>query len=104
MTSLHDAAPMVDSAYWVATLNPGSNTAQASRLLLVNLGEQDAQVTIAGTDDACASPGTAVELTLQGQFANPSRTRRYLGWAEEVVGRGVEGRASLPLKGLATAR
>ena len=46
--------------------NPGSNANQVSRLRLVNPGAEPAAVRIEGIDDAGASPGTAVEVTVAG--------------------------------------
>ena len=43
---------------------PGSNANQVSALRLVNLGEEIAEVTIAGFDDKGMSPGGAVTLTV----------------------------------------
>ena len=72
VTSMHDLVPLDEhGSHRVATFNPGSNRAQESRLRLINPGERDAEVTIAGTDDTGASPGGAVRLTLP---AGASRT------------------------------
>ena len=68
---MHDVAPSAEGGHWVAILNPGSNPDQVSRLRLVNSGDEDAQVTITGVDDAGASPGSAVVLTVP---AGASRT------------------------------
>ena len=71
LTSMHDIVPSMGSEYEVAIFNPGSNSNQVSGLRLVNPGSKDADVTITGVDDAGASPGTAVTLTLP---AGASRT------------------------------
>ena len=62
VTAMHDTAPGEDGTYRVAFFNPGSNANQASRLRLVNFGTEDAAASIAGTDDANASPGVPVEI------------------------------------------
>ena len=52
VTSIHDVAPEIEPGrHDVAIFNPGKNMSQQSRLRLVNRGEVDAQVDIAGTDD-----------------------------------------------------
>ena len=57
--------------HWVAIFNPGSNADQVSRLRLVSPGMEDAVVTVTGVDDAGASPGSPVVLTVP---AGASRT------------------------------
>ena len=79
LTSMHDLAPVGEGGthHRVAFLNPGSNFNQASVLRVVNLNGEDAHVTVAGVDDAGASPGSAVE------FRVPAGTSRSLT-AEEL--------------------
>ena len=64
VTAMHDTVPNRDGSRRVAIFNPGSNADQVSRLRLVNPGDEDAAVTIAGVDDAGASPGTGVEVEI----------------------------------------
>ena len=71
LTSMHDVAPELLGERRVATFNPGSNPNQVSQLRLVNPGAEDAQVTITGIDDAGASPGGSVTVTVP---AGASRT------------------------------
>ena len=71
LTSMHDVAPMLLGERRVAIFNPGDNPHQVSRLRLVNPGSEDAEVTITGIDDAGASPGGAVTVTVS---AGASRT------------------------------
>ena len=79
LTSLHEVAPrLANGDYWVAIFNPGSNTAQVSRLRLVNPGAVSAQVTVVGVDDAGASPGTPVRLTVP-----PRGARTLAAWQLE---------------------
>ena len=54
LTSMHDTAPKSDGVYEVAIFNPGSNPNQLSRLRLINLDAEEAEVTITGVDDAGA--------------------------------------------------
>ena len=92
LTSMHDAAPRAEDGRRVAIFNPGSNPDQVSGLRLVNPTAEDAEVTVAGIDDAGASPGTAVVLpvpagdsrtfsaeTLEGGGEGPRRARRRQG-------------------------
>ena len=72
LTSMHDVAPETSQGHRVVIFNPGRNTAQASRLRVVNAGEEAAEVRIEGTDDRGESPGSAVTLTL------PARASRTL--------------------------
>ena len=60
LTAMHDWVPIEDRVHRVAIFNPGSNVNQVSRLRLINPRAEDAEVTIAATDDAGASPGTSV--------------------------------------------
>ena len=62
LTSMHDIAPAADGRHWVATVNPGRNPHQVSGLRLVNPGNEDAEVTIEGTDDFGASSASEVSL------------------------------------------
>ena len=71
LTSMHEVAPLLLGERRVATFNPGGNPNQVSRLRLVNPGAEDAQVTITGIDDAGASPGGPVTVTVP---AGASRT------------------------------
>ena len=64
LTAMHDLAPEADGGYRVGFFNPAENVDQVSVLWLVNPGEADAQVKIAGTDDSAASPGTPVRVTV----------------------------------------
>ena len=71
LTSMHDVAPRTENGSRVAIFNPGINPNQVSSLRLVNPTAVDAEVTVTGIDDAGASPGTAVVLTVP---AGDSRT------------------------------
>ncbi len=80
LTAMHDTVPVRDGAYEVAIFNPGSNPNQVSGLRLVNLGAEDAQVTITGIDDAGVSPGSTVALTV------PSGASRTIAAADLEAG------------------
>ena len=62
LTGMHALAPREGERHLVATFNPASNPRQASRLRVVNLGREPAEVTVRGVDDAGASPGGAVRF------------------------------------------
>ena len=74
----------------VVIFNPASNVNQVSRLRIINPGGEAAAVTIEGTDDAGASPGMGVELTVP---AGASRTleSQELESGEWDAGSGVSG-------------
>ena len=71
LTSMHDVVPRRRQRHRIPTFNPASNTRQASRLRITNLGEETADVTVAGVDDQLALPGSPVTLSLA---AGASRT------------------------------
>ena len=71
LTAMHDIARAAGTHHRIAVFNPGSNMDQISRLRLVNPGDTDAEVTIAGIDDHGESPGDGVTLTVP---AGVSRT------------------------------
>ena len=72
LSSMHDTVPRgADGAYRVPIFNPGSNRDQVSLLRLANPGAEMATLAVTGVDDAGASPGGPVTLTLD---AGASRT------------------------------
>ncbi len=65
VTAMRATAPRgADGALRLLTFNPASNFNQVSRLRLVNPTDAEARATVTGTDDAGASPGSPVVLTL----------------------------------------
>ena len=65
LTGMNATAPRDrDGALEIAVFNPASNVDQVSLLRLVNTGEEEAEATVTGVDDAGASPGSPVRLTL----------------------------------------
>ena len=87
VTSMHDAAPALDTHHRVGFLNPGSNQAQVSSLRLINAGEQSASVAITARDDRGKSPGRTVRLTIPAGAA-----RTYTSAQLEEGGTGLRGR------------
>ncbi len=86
LTAMHDVAPVSGTRHRVAIFNPGSNTAQVSRLRLVNAWEETAAVTIVGTDDQGLSPGADVPVTIPA-----GGTRTYTAQELEEGAEGLEG-------------
>ncbi|MDE0420387.1 MAG: hypothetical protein OXK76_05790 [Gammaproteobacteria bacterium] len=104
LTGINAIAPMDEHGCRVATFNPGSNLNRVSVLRLVNLGSEEAAVTIRGTDDA-GSPGqdaiglaidagAATEVTAQelesgtgldGRFGNGTGKWRLVVETEQPV-------------------
>ena len=78
LTAMHDTAPRRGRRYRVAFFNPGSNRNRVSLLRLVNLGEEAAEVSIAGVDDDGASPGAGATATVP---AGGSRRTRRRSWS-----------------------
>ena len=77
LTSMHDLVTEGDDGrHRVPIFNPGSNIDQVSRLRLINPGDRTATVTITGIDDAGASPGGEVEVSV------PARASTTLDAAE----------------------
>ena len=86
VTTMHDAAPSLIHTHRAPTFNPGSNADQVSSLRLVNPGEDDAEVTIIGTDGDGVSPGSDIRITV------PAKASRTLTAQElESGGIGFEG-------------
>ena len=112
VTSMHDTAPGIDNdhdshdehdhddddghsdddgdadhAYRVAIFNPGSNTAQASRLRVINAGDESTEVTVSGIDDRGHAATGAVTLSVAAGAARTVSAREL-----ETGGDGLEGR------------
>ena len=64
LTAMHDVAPVGEAGHRVVTFNPASNDDQVSRLRLVNPGNASAEATVTGIDDAGASPGGSVQVSV----------------------------------------
>ena len=87
LTSMHDVAPVAEGVHRVVFFNPGSNVSQVSRLALVNAGTAGAAVTVTGTDDVGASPGSEVRLTVPaGSVLMPTAAELESGEGEGIDG------------------
>ena len=69
LTAMHNVVDPRGRRYDVVTFNPGSNTAQASRLRIVNPGSRPAHLSVAGIDDAGASPGEVLRVSVPAEEA-----------------------------------
>ena len=87
LTSMHDVAPVtLENQHRVVIFNPGSNSAQASKLRLVNRAIHPATVRINGIDDRGDTPGSEVVVAV------PAGGSRTITAAElESGGAGFEG-------------
>ena len=86
LTAMHDVVPEgEDGRHRVAIFNPGNNVDQVSRLRLINPGDADAEVTVTGIDDAGASPGDEVQVSI------PATTATTLDAQELESGTGLQG-------------
>ena len=64
LAEMFATAPRADGAYRVDIFNPASNLNQVSRLRMVNVERAAVAVTIRGTDDSGAVPGSGVTVEL----------------------------------------
>ena len=87
-----------DGALFVAFFNPGSNRRQVSRLRLFNPGQETARVTVEGTDDAGASPGTPVSLAVPGGESRTLTARELERGAPDLEGALGDGRGKWRLR------
>ena len=88
LTSMHDLVARTEAGqHRVAIFNPGKNTAQVSRLRVVNPGAGSTEVRIEGVDDAGKSPGEAVVFALEGGASRTLNARDL----ESGSGDGVSG-------------
>ena len=89
LTAMHDTVRLEGLRHRVVVFNPGSNANQASHLLLVNAGDEAAEVTIEGIDDAggrsahrvslTVPPGTSRSMTAQEMEAGSEAFEGMLG-------------------------
>ena len=86
LTSMHDVAPVSENTHRVVIFNPGSNMDQVSSLRLINPGDEEAQVTIRGIDDAGESPGGDVELSVAAGAARTVTAAELESGAEDLQG------------------
>ena len=64
LSAMHDVVPREGRRYEVGMFNPGGETSQTSKLRLVNPNSRPAHVSIAGIDDAGASSGDVIRVTI----------------------------------------
>ena len=64
LTAIHDVSPLKESGFWIPMFNPGSNRNQVSLLRLVNTGEGDVEIKVAGTDDQGNVSDSEVRVTV----------------------------------------
>ena len=86
LTSMHDTVPLTAGVYRVPVFNPGSNRNQASLLRLVNTGEEPAEVTIRGVDDAGRSSDGAVRLSVAAGKARTVSAQALESGADDLDG------------------
>ena len=88
LTAMHDTVLPEGTRHRVAFFNPGSNLNQASRLRLINTGEDVAEVTVLGIDDAgktsdtvslSVPPDSSRSLTAQELESGGDRFHGMLG-------------------------
>ena len=84
LTAMHDTVPREGNRYHVRTFNPASEVDQASRLRLINTGQDQATVRIRGIDDRGDSGG-------QVTVSVPAGATREFAAAALESGTGVNG-------------
>ena len=87
VTSMHDLVPLAEGRQEVPTFNPASNVHQVSLLRVINTGQTEAAVTIAGVDDVGAAGETEVRFALPAGAAATWNAEQL-----ETGGAGLEGR------------
>ena len=85
LTTMHDIVPAVGDSHLIATFNPSRNESQLSRLRVVNMGAEEATVTIRGVDDAGAAGAEPVVFQVSAGGA------RTMTAADLEAGRDVDG-------------
>ncbi len=86
LTAMNGVAPSADGRHRVPIFNPGSNLSQRSVLRFLNPGGVTAKVVIEGVDDAGASPGGPVRVSMP-----PRSARMIVSEALEAGGAGLAG-------------
>ena len=89
LTSMHDFVRRTGTdTYEVAFFNPGRNTNQASRLRILNEGEQEASVSIVGIDDKGAASTGTVALTVPASGVRSFSSAELEAGGDEFAGLG----------------
>ena len=87
LTSMHDFVRRTGTdTYEVAFFNPGRNPNQVSKLRLMNTGDEDASVKIAGIDDKGVSAAKSVELTVPAGTARMFSSRELEAGGDDFSG------------------
>ena len=86
LTAMHDTVPREGRRHRVATFNPASNVDQASRLRLVNAGEEAAEVDITGIDDAGRISGGSATVTVRAGASSTLSAQALEAGGEGFVG------------------
>ena len=94
LTSMHDPVPEWGGGYRVVFFNPAQNPNQVSVLWLVNPGDADAAVTIAGVDDEGVSPGTAVHTMVPAGSSRRLTSSELESGASDAIDSGALGDGS----------
>ena len=88
LAAMHDVAPSAGQTHYVPFFNPASNRAQASELRLVNPGAEDADITIAATDDlGQPAPASAVSVVLAAEESRTVTAQQLEAGAPGLSGR-----------------
>lgn len=86
LTSMHDTVPLTAGVYRVSIFNPGSNRNQVSLLRLVNTGDEPAEVTIRGVDDAGRNSDGTVRLSVAAGKARTVTAQALESGADDMDG------------------
>ena len=87
VTAMHDVVPGPNKRHQVPFFNPGSNTAQVSKLRLVNPADQPASVTIRGVDDQGETGAGDVRLRLNAGAARMITAQQLEAGAAGLTGK-----------------
>lgn len=98
LTSIHDTVTLTDGVYRVPIFNPGSNRNQVSELLLVNVGEETAAVTIAGVDDDGRAGNAPVALSIPAGEGRTVTAQELESGIEDMRGALGDGRGKWSLE------
>ena len=88
LATMHDIAPSVGQTHRVPIFNPAGDSDQVSELRLANPGAQDADITIAATDDLGEpAPAGTVSLVLAARESRTVTARQLEDGAPNLAGR-----------------
>ena len=98
LTAMHDTVPREGRRHRVATFNPASNVNQASRLRLVNAGEEAAEVDITGIDGRGRISGGSATVTVPAGASSTLSAQALEAGGEGFVGELGDGAGKWQLK------